>query len=123
MIELIYSSHLSTILIHWEEITANLPPDYSASDHLDIVARVFNLKLKTLLDDLRMKHVLGKAIADAYMIEFQMRGLLHAHILSIIENEDKIRDVEFIDNVQKSPISMSIPIYTTSLSESIFIAY
>ena len=38
-----------------EEITANLPPGFSASDRPDIVARVFSLKLKTLLDDLLNK--------------------------------------------------------------------
>ena len=83
----------------WEEIMANLPPGFSASDHPDIIARVFNLKLKALLDDLLNKHVLGTPVADVYTIEFQKRGLPHAHILLILNNDDKIRDVEFLDNI------------------------
>ena len=83
----------------WEEITANLPPGFSASDRPDIVARVFNLKLKALLDDLLQKHVLGIPVAEVYTIEFQKRGLPHAHILLILNNDDKIRDVEFLDNI------------------------
>ena len=55
----------------WEEITANLPPGFKASDRPDIVARVFNLKLKALLDDLLDKHVLGTSVAEVYTIEFQ----------------------------------------------------
>ena len=39
------------------------------------------------------------SIADIYTIEFQKRGLPHAHILLILDNDDKIRDVEFIDNI------------------------
>src|SRR5271170_1006039 len=83
----------------WDEITANLPPGFSSTDRPDIVARVFNLKLKALLDDLLTKHVLGKPVADVYTIEFQKRGLPHAHILLILNDEDKIRDVEFLDTI------------------------
>ena len=83
----------------WEEITANLPPGFTASDRPDIVARVFNLKLKALLDDLLQKHVLGTPVAEVYTIEFQKRGLPHAHILLILNDNDKIRDVELLDNI------------------------
>ena len=77
----------------------NLPPDFTASDRPDIVARVFNLKLKALLDDLLQKHVLGTPVAEVYTIEFQKRGLPHVHILLILNNDDKIRDVEFLDTI------------------------
>jgi Helitron helicase-like domain at N-terminus len=83
----------------WEEIMANLPPGFSASDRPDIVARVFNFKLKELLTDLCDKHVLGKPVADVYTIEFQKRGLPHAHILLILQRDDKIRDVEFLHDI------------------------
>jgi len=58
-----------------------------------------NLKLKALLDDLLIKHVLRKPVADVYTIEFQKRGLQHAHILLILNEEDKIRDVKFLDTI------------------------
>lgn len=43
--------------------------------------RVFNIKLKALLQDLRNGDSLGgaKAMYIFYVIEFQKRGLPHAH--------------------------------------------
>jgi Helitron helicase-like domain at N-terminus len=52
-----------------------------------------------LIDDLLYNHVLGKTVADVYTIEFQKRGLPHAHILLIMDHDDKIRDGEFMDNI------------------------
>src|SRR5437667_128406 len=70
-----------TCNLKWDEITSNIPAGSSATDHPDIVSRVFSLKLKTLMDDLLKKHVLGKTVADVLTIEFQKCGLPHAHIL------------------------------------------
>jgi len=64
-----------------------------------IITRVFHLKLKSLLDDLFKHNVLGKVIARVYVIEFQKRGLPHAHILLILDQESKFRTVEEIDRV------------------------
>ena len=55
----------------WDEITSNIPTGSSATDHPDIVSRVFNLKLKALMNDLLKKYVLGKTIADIHVIESQ----------------------------------------------------
>ena len=46
----------------WDEISSNILIGSSAIDHLDIVSRVFNLKLKVLIDDLLNKYVLEKMI-------------------------------------------------------------
>jgi hypothetical protein len=51
--------------------------------------RVFNLKLEELLDDLIKKQVLGRPIGHMHVIEFQKRGLPHAHILLHLADEDK----------------------------------
>ena len=83
----------------WDEITSNIPAGSTATDHPDIISRVFNLKLKALMNDLLHKHVLGRTVADIYVIEFQKRGLPHAHILLIMNQDDKIRDVEGIDDI------------------------
>ena len=48
------------------------------------MARVFRQKLRKLLHDLTSKHVLGRARAYTYVVEFQKRGLPHAHILLIL---------------------------------------
>ena len=57
----------------WQEITDALLPGQTAENHQDIVARVFKLKLKSLLHDLfySPKPVLGKMVALIYVIEWQ----------------------------------------------------
>jgi hypothetical protein len=65
----------------WPEIKDAILENQIPNDRPDIVARVFRLKLKSLLDDLTKKSVLGKVVAHMHVIEFQKRGLPHAHIL------------------------------------------
>ena len=63
----------------WPEIQENLLPHQNASDRPDIVSRVFNLKLKELLDDLLERHVLGHVTAFVYTIECQKRFATCTH--------------------------------------------
>ena len=89
----------------WKEIQDALPPGFQAEDAPTIVSRVFHQKLDALLTDFLKHDVLGKVAAHVYVIEFQKRGLPHAHILLILRPEDRIRTVEEIDRV----ISAEIP--------------
>ncbi len=59
------------------------------NDRVDLIARVFKLKLDALLDDVMKKGVFGRVIGHMHVIELQKRGLPHAHILVILANEDK----------------------------------
>jgi len=47
----------------WPEVTQNLRFNETPADRPDLVARVFNLKLRSLLEDLTKHNVLGTAIA------------------------------------------------------------
>ena len=89
----------------WPEIVTNLQQGQSVEFRPDLVARVFKLKLDALLDDIGKHHVLGKPIAKIHVIEFQKRGLPHAHILLILCSEDKPNDGEQVDRM----ISAEIP--------------
>ena len=73
----------------WPEIQENLLPHRSANDRPDIVSRVFNLKLKDLLCDLLERDILGHVTAYVYTIEFQKRGLPHAHMILFLADADK----------------------------------
>ncbi|CAM6125447.1 unnamed protein product [Calypogeia fissa] len=53
----------------WPEIRAKCLPCQNPSDRDDIIARVFKLKLKELLADIK-SGVLGKPVASIYVIEF-----------------------------------------------------
>ncbi len=78
----------------WPEITNELLPNQQASDRPDLVTRVFKLKLESITKDLFIRGVLGKVIAHVHVIEFQKRGLPHAHILMILAPEDKPKTPE-----------------------------
>ncbi|XP_021953009.1 uncharacterized protein LOC110849854 [Folsomia candida] len=74
----------------WPEITDNLQYGQRAEFRPDLVTRVFNLKLKELLDDISKKHILGILTAKVHVIEFQKRGLPHAHILLMVKNDGSV---------------------------------
>jgi hypothetical protein len=82
----------------WPEITAALLTGQTAHDRPDLVARVFKLKLKVFLNELLKAGVFGKTVAHFQVIEFQKRGLPHAHILIILEKDDKLRTPADVDN-------------------------
>jgi hypothetical protein len=65
----------------WPEIAQALPAQQSTSDRRELQHRVFRLKLKQLVEDLTQRCVLGVPVAYVDVIEFQKRGLPHAHLL------------------------------------------
>lgn len=83
----------------WKEIVDNMKPYEQVCNRPDLVARVFYAKLYLLLDDLLKHHVLGIVLADVHVIEFQKRGLPHAHILLILREADKVRDPAHVDSI------------------------
>ncbi|XP_066923007.1 uncharacterized protein, partial [Clytia hemisphaerica] len=83
----------------WREITENLLPGQTASDRPDLVSRVFSAKLKALKNDILTKGIFGKGKVSVHVIEFQKRGLPHAHMLITLEDGDKIRSPEDIDSL------------------------
>ena len=81
----------------WPEILDELQPGQSPPDRPDIVVRVFELKLRALMDEITKKNVMGETIAFCYTIEFQKRGLPHAHILLWLK--DKVNECDLVDRI------------------------
>jgi PIF1-like helicase/Helitron helicase-like domain at N-terminus len=65
----------------WDEIKELLLTGQSPSDRHDISARVFKQKLKSLIDFIVKHRVFGETRCWMYSVEWQKRGLPHAHIL------------------------------------------
>lgn len=83
----------------WPEIMTAMLPGQQAIDRPDLVARVYHLKLRALMDDLVQQGVLGKVKAHVYTVEWQKRGLPHAHILLIFAAASKMRTPDDYDDV------------------------
>ncbi len=83
----------------WPEIKNSLSDDQKPQDRPDIVSRVFNLKLKQLLNDLISGSAFGQVVAHLAVVEWQKRGLPHSHILLIMSNQDKPKSSEDVDKV------------------------
>ncbi|XP_061373673.1 uncharacterized protein LOC133316000, partial [Gastrolobium bilobum] len=87
-----------------EETRANIPRTHRAiqlnlEDRPDILCRVFKFKLDQLLHDLKKENILGRVIAYVCTIEFQKRGLPHAHILLFLNPSSKAESALDIDKL------------------------
>nr|XP_041631043.1 uncharacterized protein LOC121502160 [Drosophila kikkawai] len=65
----------------WSEIKKELLHSQTPIDRHDITARVFKQKLKSLMNFLIKHCVYGRVRCWMYSVEWQKRGLPHAHIL------------------------------------------
>ncbi|XP_076882480.1 uncharacterized protein LOC143530957 [Bidens hawaiensis] len=80
-------------------------PSLKAQDRPDVIARVFQLKVKSLINFLKNNKPFGEVAADLYTIEFQKRGLPHCHLLLWVTEPYRIKDACEIN----SYISAEIP--------------
>jgi hypothetical protein len=83
----------------WEEIVSALKPGEIANDCPDLVTRVFVGKLQHLLDELLKKGIFGEVVANIHVIEWQKKGLPHAHILLIMHSDHKPRGPDEYDRM------------------------
>ena len=82
----------------WPEITDNLLRGQQATDRPDLITRVFALKVKELLADLK-NHLFGPYAGHVYTIEYQKRGLPHMHLLLFLKRDADFLTPELIDEV------------------------
>ena len=83
----------------WKEISDELLPGQTAQDWPDIVTRVFNFKVKTLLSGMTKSGWIGRTIVHIWTREYQKRGLPHIHLLLILTNDKKIETTDDIDRL------------------------
>ena len=88
----------------WLEVQRNLLLHQTAEDRPDMIVRIFKIKLDALLKDLIYNNVFGKVIAHMYVVEFQKRGLPHAHILLILDTAYKPRTPEQVDTIASAEL-------------------
>ena len=69
-----------------------------ATNRPDLIVIVFIMKLRELLTNICKNYFLGRPLVHPYTIEFQKRGLFHAHIFVILSEHDNIELDEHILN-------------------------
>ncbi|MFN7880106.1 MAG: helitron helicase-like domain-containing protein, partial [Sphingobacteriia bacterium] len=80
------------------DVMAALLPRQRSPDRPDLIARVFKGLLDRLITDIK-EGIFGKMVALVYSIEYQARGLPHAHILVFLAAQHKFNTTEDIDRV------------------------
>ncbi|XP_031090970.1 uncharacterized protein LOC115995966 [Ipomoea triloba] len=90
----------------WPEIQRYMKKcNLNAEDSPDIVCRVFQMNLDSLVKEIRAGNLFGVVTAVVYTIEFQKRGLPHAHILIFLERTTTLSTASCMDSF----ISAEIP--------------
>lgn len=72
---------------NWPEIKEHLMPEEEAQNHPVLISKVFHAKLEELKIDLFKRNIFGEIAAYTYVIEYQKRGLPHAHFLLILKSK------------------------------------
>ncbi|XP_015160967.1 uncharacterized protein [Solanum tuberosum] len=83
----------------WPEIQEHLHPMEEVQNKPDLVSRVFRAKVEELKTDIQKTNIFGKIAAFMYTIEFQKRGLPHAHFLIILTNRYKLLTPQSYDQI------------------------
>ena len=91
----------------WSEIVSGLSPGQTPQDRPDLVARVFKMKKDQLIHDLTTGGIFGQTLAFLWVIEFQKRGLPHAHILTIMADEDRPKTSNQVDQIVSAELPPS----------------
>ena len=92
----------------WPEIKDALLHGQQAAERPDVITRVFHMKLHSLIQDIK-DGVLGDINGFLYTIEFQKRGLPHAHIIVFLKPHAKLRTPEQVDSLMSSEFPVDNP--------------
>lgn len=79
-----------------KEMKENLFEGQNSKDRHDLIARIFKQKLNKLMDIIIKGQIFGKVKYYLYSIEWQKRGLPHAHILIWLEEKFDMNKIDQI---------------------------
>ena len=107
---------------YWPEITDAIFEGQKPQDRPDICNRVFKMKQKMLLQYLKSENPFGRMIAHVSVIEFQKRGLPHAHIILFLDQKAKhdLQSSECVDKLISAEIPPNSDFFSSKLSSQAY---
>ncbi|PYI28513.1 hypothetical protein BP00DRAFT_480975 [Aspergillus indologenus CBS 114.80] len=84
---------------YWPEITNKLLPGQTADSCPDLTARVFELKKRELIGQIKDKSIFGPAPARFWTLEYQKCGLPYCYLIVFLTDCDQFLDPAVIDEV------------------------
>ena len=78
-----------TANLQWPEIQRELREGETGLNRPDLVVRVFHIKVRELLQDLRQRQIFGRFLGCVWTIKYQKRGLPHLHLLLFLHPNDR----------------------------------
>ncbi|XP_078740017.1 uncharacterized protein LOC144953327 [Lampetra fluviatilis] len=97
----------------WEEIQRHLFQNQKPTHRHDVIARVFRLKLKKMMEVISKGKIFGDTICHMYSVEWQKRGLPHAHILVWLAKKIRPNQVDLIITAEIPDSNIDPAFYTT----------
>ncbi|CAE1140668.1 unnamed protein product [Acanthosepion pharaonis] len=103
----------------WYAIVKELMPGQSAYDRPDLIARVYHLKLGKLMDVIKKGQVLGAVCCRMHTIEWQKRGLPHAHILIWLCDKIEATEIDHLISAEIPDLSADPELYEIVITNMI----
>ena len=88
----------------WPKIKRHMLPTDETRSKLDLLARVFHVKLDLLKQELFKKEIFGSIATYTCVIEFQKCGLPHAYFLIILKPCSKLYSTDSYDKLVSAEI-------------------
>ena len=97
----------------WPEIQGHLLLGQKSTDRHDLIARVFKQKLTNMMNLITKSSIFGDTQCWMYSIEWQKRGLPHAHILIWLKEKIRSTDIDKIisaelPNPEEDPLLLEV---------------
>jgi hypothetical protein len=101
--------------LNWQEIITEFKSNQTTSDRPDLVARIFQMKVKALIKGVVKIGWFTKVIGNIWTREYQKRVLPHIHVLLIFLLEQKVSTMEDIDRLVSTelPFPKNAPLFET----------
>lgn len=84
----------------WPDIQSCLFTNQIPANRNDIIARVFNLKVKKLIDLITKEKIYGGVRCYMYTVKWQKRGLPHVHLLVWLNDKLRPNDIDLVLSVE-----------------------